>query len=74
MNFFRLSGWRDSSLETCSAETTVPWMTSRSSSASTTAFAKCSTRWGVSDAHAVTPASLISRMRWPTSSSFIGSA
>ena len=33
-----------------------------------------STRWGVSDAHAVTPASLISRMRRAISSSLIGSA
>ena len=74
MNFLRFSGWRDSSFDTCSAETTVPWITSRSSSASSTAFEYCSTRCGVSDADATTPASLISRMRLPISSSFIGSA
>ena len=51
--------------ETCSADTTVPWMTRMSSSASRTCLAYCSTRCGVSDAQAVTPASLISRMRAP---------
>ena len=74
MNFLRLSGWRDSSFDTCSADTTVPWMTRRSSSASSTMLAYRSTRWGVSDAHAVTPLSLISRMRWPISSSLIGAS
>ena len=34
MNFFKLSGWRESSFDTCSADTTVPCTTSRSSSAS----------------------------------------
>ena len=63
MNFFRLSGWRAGSCDTCSADTTVPCTTSTSSSASSTCFANCSTRCGVSDAHAVTPPALISRMR-----------
>ena len=63
MNFFRLSGWRAGSFDTCSADTTVPCTTRMSSSASRMCFAYCSTRCGVSDAHAVTPASLISRMR-----------
>ena len=36
MNFLRLSGWRDSSFDTCSADTTVPWITRTSSSASST--------------------------------------
>ena len=72
MNFFRLSG--STVFDTCSAETTVPWITRMSSSASSTCFAYCSTRWGVSDAHAITPASLISRMRCAISSSLIGSA
>ena len=53
MNFFRLSGWRDGSFDTCSAETTVPCTTRMSSSASRMCFAYCSTRCGVSDAHAV---------------------
>ena len=26
MNFLRLSGWRDASFDTCSADTTVPWI------------------------------------------------
>ncbi len=73
MNFFRLSGWRAGSFDTCSADTTVPCTTKMSSSASRMCFAYCSTRCGVSDAHAVTPASLISRMRAPISSSLIGS-
>ena len=73
MNFFRLSGWRAGSFDTCSAETTVPCTTRMSSSASSTIGAYCSTRCGVSDAQARTPASLISRMRVPMSSSFIGS-
>ena len=72
MNFLRLSG--STVFDTCSADTTVPWITRMSSSASSTYLAYCSTRWGVSDAHAVTPASLISRMRCPISSSLIGSA
>ena len=59
--------------ETCSADTTVPWITSRSSSASSTALAYCSVRCGVSDAQETTPASLISRMRWETSSGLMGS-
>ena len=41
----------------------MPWITRMSSSASSTCFAYRSTRCGVSDAHDVTPASLISRMR-----------
>ena len=72
MNFLRFSG--SVVLETCSADTTVPWITSTSSSASTTSLAYRSTRCGVSDAHAVTPPSLISRIRRPISSSLIGSA
>ena len=61
MNFFKLSG--SAVFETCSADTTVPWMTSRSSSASMTASANWAVRWGVSEADATTPASLISRIR-----------
>ena len=49
----RLSG--STVFDTCSAETTVPWMTSRSSSASTMSLAKASVRWGVIDAHDTTP-------------------
>ena len=54
MNSFRFSGscW----LETCSPETTVPWITRTSSPASSTSFAYRSTRCGVSEAQLVTPA------------------
>jgi len=68
---FRLSG--STVLETCSADTTVPWMTRRSSSASMMALAKASVRWGVTEAHDTTPASRISRMRSPMSSGLTGS-
>ena len=37
MNSLRLSGGRDSSVETCSAEMTVPWMTRMSRPASSAA-------------------------------------
>ena len=57
-------------VETCSAETTVPWITRMSSSASRTSGANSTTFWGVSEAHATTPLSLISRMRRPISSGF----
>src|SRR5207344_2419132 len=55
MNSFRLSGWLW--VDTCSAETTVPWITRTSRPAPTTALAYRSTRWGVSDAHETTPPS-----------------
>ncbi len=71
MNSFRLSGWLW--VETCSAETTVPWITSTSRPAPTTAFAYRSTLWGVSDAHDTTSPSLISRIRCSTRSSLTGS-
>ena len=74
MNFFRLSGWRSGSFDTCSADTTVPCTTSTSRSASSTSFENCSTRCGVSDAHASTPPALISRMRSGISSGLIGSS
>ena len=61
-------------LDTCSAETTVPWMTNRSSSASMRALAYWAVRCGVSDAHATTPAALISRIRAVISSACMGSA
>ena len=44
MKRLRLSG--STVFDTCSAETTVPWMTSRSSSASRMALANCSVRCG----------------------------
>ena len=71
MNSFRLSGsvW----VETCSAETTVPWITRTSSPASSTIGANRSTRWGVSDAQDTTPSALISSIRLPSSSGFTGS-
>ena len=71
MNRFRLSG--STVFDTCSAETTVPWMTSRSSSAARMAGARDSVRWGVTEAAVVMPASFIWRMRAVTSSGMIGS-
>ena len=72
MNSFRLSG--SERVETCSAETTVPWITRMSSSASRTIGASSTTFCGVSAAHETAPLSLISRIRAPTSSGFTGSA
>ena len=72
MKRFRLSG--STVLDTCSAETTVPWMTRRSSSAARMAGARATVRWGVTEAAVVMPASFIWRMRSVTSSSLIGSA
>ena len=71
MNSLRFSGWLW--FETCSAETTVPWITRMSRPAPMTASAYRSTRCGVSEAHETTPASLISRIRRSTSSSLSGS-
>ena len=56
MNSLRLSGWVW--VETCSAETTVPWITRTSRPAPITASAYRSTRCGVSEAHETTPALL----------------
>ena len=72
MKRFRFSG--STVLDTCSAETTVPWMTSRSSSAARMAGASSVVRWGVTEAAVVIPASFIWRMRSVTSSGLIGSA
>ena len=72
MNSFRLSG--SARLETCSPETTVPWITRTSSPASSTSEAYCSTRAGVSEAHETTPPPLISSIRLPISSGLTGSA
>ena len=58
---FRFNG--STVFETCSADTTVPWITSRSSSAAMIASASFSVRWGVTLAHDTTPASRICRMR-----------
>src|SRR5437867_6957785 len=57
MNSFRLRG--SVFVETCSADTTVPWITRMSSPASSTSGAYFFTRCGVIDAHEVTPPSLI---------------
>ena len=57
MKRLRLSG--STVFETCSAETTVPWITSRSSSAARIAWASDSVRWGVTEAAVVMPASFI---------------
>ncbi len=43
--------------DTCSADTTVPWMTNRSTPASMTVCANCTVRCGVSEAATVTPES-----------------
>ena len=71
MNRLRLSG--SAVLDTCSAETTVPWMTSRSSSAASRAGTNRSVFWGVTEAAVVMPAAFISRIRSVTSSSRTGS-
>ena len=71
MKRFRLSG--STVFDTCSAETTVPWMTRMSSSAARMAGASDSVRWGVTEAAVVMPASFIWRMRAVTSSGMIGS-
>ena len=71
ITFRRLSGSRFR--ETCSADTTVPWMTSTSSSPATMAGNSWSVRCGVTDAAATTPASRICRMRSVTSSGMMGS-
>ncbi len=71
MNRLRLSG--STVLDTCSAETTVPWITRRSSSAARIAWARDSVRCGVTEAAVVMPASFIWRMRAVTSSGMIGS-
>ncbi len=71
MNSLRLSG--SVFVDTCSAETTVPWITRMSSSACRTRWANRRTRWGVSEAAATTPPSLISRIRRTMSSSLIDS-
>jgi hypothetical protein len=72
MKRLRLSG--SAVFETCSAETTVPWITNRSSSASMSWAAYLPVRCGVSEPHDTTPASLISRMRRPINSGLMGSA
>ena len=72
MKRLRLSG--STVFDTCSADTTVPWITSRSSSAARTAAANWVVRWGVIDAADTTPASLICWMRAPISSGLMGSA
>ena len=72
MNSFRFSG--STTVDTCSADTTVPWMTSTSSPASSASCQYSRTRCGVSDAAASTPASLISLIRLLISSGLTGSA
>ena len=72
MNRLRLRG--SAVFDTCSAETTVPWMTSRSSSAASRAGANGSVFCGVTEAAVVMPAAFISWIRWVTSSSWTGSA
>ncbi len=67
----RLSGSRF--FDTCSADTTVPWMTSTSSSPATMAGSSCSVRCGVTEAAATTPASRTWRIRSVTSPGTIGS-
>ncbi len=72
MNSFRFSG--SDTVETCSPETTVPWITSTSSPASSASSWYFNTRCGVSDAATTTFCSLISLIRWAISSGFTGSA
>ncbi len=61
MNCLRLRGSTDD--DTCSADTTVPWITRMSRPASRAGPMNCSTRCGVSDPAVSTPDALISRMR-----------
>jgi hypothetical protein len=72
MKRLRLSG--SAVFDTCSAETTVPWITRRSSSAASTAGANNSVFCGVTEAAVVMPAAFISRIRSVTSSNCTGSA
>ena len=71
MNFLRLSG--SAVFDTCSAETTVPWMTRMSSSAARQALASSWVFCGVTEAAVVMPPSFICLMRAVTSSGMIGS-
>ena len=71
MNSFRLSGSTDE--DTCSAEITVPWITSTSRPASSATSQYSRTRWGVREPEHTTPSALISRTRCATSSGFTGS-
>ena len=71
MKRLRLSG--SATEETCSAETTVPWITRMSRPASSATSTWSVTRWGVSDPAATTPWPLISAMRWAISSGLTGS-
>ena len=72
MNSFRFSG--SLRVETCSAEITVPWITSTSRPALERGLVVDAHPLGVSEAAATTPCSLISRIRRAMSSSLIGSA
>ncbi len=71
MNFFKLRG--SAVLETCSAETTVPWMTKMSRPESMMVLDIQAVRAGVTEADVVIPASFICLMRSATSSSLMGS-
>jgi hypothetical protein len=58
---------------TCSAETIVPWMTSRSTPADSAVGASCSVCCGETRTAVVTPASRISLIRAVISSGLTGS-
>ena len=72
MNSLRLSA--SPPVVTCSAETIVPWMTSRSTPALRIAGASCTVCCGETRTAVVTPASRISRIRSAISSGLTGSA
>ena len=72
MNSLRLSG--SSVVDTCSAETSVPWMTRMSTPASRITGASASVCCGETRTATVTPPSRIGRTRSAISSGRIGSA
>ena len=72
MKSLRLSG--STRRVTCSADTTVPWMTSRSGSARRMCSARPRVRCGVTATATVIPEALSSRIRASTSSGCTGAA
>ena len=74
MNVLRFSGGCAADPDTCSADTIVPWMTSRSTPAERIAGASVSVCCGDTRTAVIAPVSRISLIRWPISSSRTGSA
>ena len=74
MNVLRFSGGSAADAETCSAETIVPWMTSRSTPADRIVGAYRSVCCGDTRTAVIAPVSRISLIRCAISSSRTGSA